>query len=214
MAPFKIFLILSVTISGFANIVYSQQSTTGRNVDQLSRYISSPRFAEIRQRYGELASVDSIFRESMRIADSDISDALIACTWACLTVKEATVVTPLLNMRLSIPFFSASTEIFKQKNRNLPRYLFDDSPTTESGDIDKLSHFFGSAFLEYNSFIPGVTELFGYFIEVFEESFKIDSKFSGKDISVNLLGIKFGNELRKKSRELPSNYLKLYKLNK
>ena len=214
MAPFKIFLILSVTISCFTNEVCSQQSTTGRNVDQLSRYISSTRFAEIKLNFGELASVDSIFMESLRISNSDISDALIACTWACLTVKEATVVTPVLKVKLTIPFFSSSIDIFKEKNRNLPRFLFDDSPTTEYGDIDKLSHFFGSAFLEYNSFIPGVTELFGYFIEVFEESFKIDSKFSGKDISVNLLGIKFGNELRKKSRELPSNYLKLYKPNK
>jgi len=212
MAPFKFFLFLFLTILISPKIIYSQQSTMGRNVDQLSIFIASSRFEQIRKNLGEVPAIDSLFQESLRISNNNISDALVACTWACLTVKDATIVTPLLNFKLVIPFFSSANETFQKKNQNLPRYIFPDSPKSKWGDVDKLSHFFGSAFLEYNSFIPGVSKLFGYFIEVFEESFKIDSKFSGRDISVNSLGIKFGSDLRKKTGILPSKYLKLYKL--
>lgn len=214
MAVFKFFLLFFITLLILPQPAFSQASKTGKFVDHLSKYIASDEFKMIRKNVGELASVDSIFSVSLRISGGDISCALAACTWTCLTVKNATVVTPILGIRLTIPFFSTEESTFEIKNKNLPGYFFKDSPTSSSGDVDKLSHFFGSAYLQYNSFIPGIAQLFGYFIEAFEESFKVDSKFSSRDIKVNKIGIKFGNELREKPEVKPSDYLKQYKTEK
>ncbi|MBK7867262.1 MAG: hypothetical protein IPJ75_09870 [Ignavibacteriales bacterium] len=183
-------------------------------MDILSHFIASDEFGMIRKNAGEMASVDTIFSVSLRLSSGNISLALAACTWSCLTVKTATVVTPILGTKLTIPFFSTDDPTFGAKNKNLPRYFFEDSPVSSSGDVDKLAHFFGSAYLQYISFIPGIVELFGYFIEVFEESFKVDSKFSTRDIIVNKIGIKFGNELSEKPEAKPSDYLKQYKIEK
>lgn len=214
MAVFKFFLVFFVSFSILHTPVFSQGSKTGKAVDILSDYIASDEFGLLRKNYGELASVDTIFEKAMRFSNGDISLALAACTWSCLTVKTATVVTPIWGIKLVIPFFSTDELTFTTKNNNLPRYFFEDSPTASSGDVDKLAHFFGSAYLQYNSFIPGIAELFGYFIEVFEESFKVDSKFSSRDIIVNKIGIKFGNELREKPEAKPSDFLKQYKIEK
>ncbi len=214
MAVFKFFLLFFILFLILPTSAFPQGSRTGKVVEILSEYIASPEFGLNRINSGEPASVDSIFSAALRFSGGDISLALSACTWTCLTVKTATVVTPILGTKLVYPCFSTDDLTFAAKNKNLPRYFFEDSPVSSSGDIDKLAHFFGSAYLQYNSFIPGIVELFGYFIEVFEESFKVDSKFSARDIIVNKIGIKFGNELREKPEAKPSDFLKQYKIEK
>lgn len=214
MLVFKFFPLFFFTFFFLPSTTFSQGSKTGKIVDSLSHFIAADYFEAIRQYSGEMASVDTIFKVALRYSDGDISLALAACTWSCLTVKTATVVTPFLGIKLIIPFFSSTESTFSRKNKNLPRFFFEDSPTSPGGDVDKLAHFFGSAYLQYNSFIPGIAELFGYFIEVFEESFKVDSKFSSRDIIVNKIGIKFGNELREKPEAKPSEFLKQYKIEK
>lgn len=214
MAVFKFFLVFFISFSILHTPAFSQGSKIGKVVDILSNFIASDEFGLIRKNSGEMASVDTIFYAALRFSNGNISLALAACTWSCLTVKTATVVTPILGVKLVIPFFSTDDLTFTTKNKNLPRYFFEDSPPGSTGDVDKLAHFFGSAYLQYNSFVPGIAELFGYFIEVFEESFKVDSKFSSRDIIVNKIGIKFGNELREKPEVKPSDYLKQYKTEK
>lgn len=214
MPLFKFFPVFFISFTILQTVSFPQESKTGKVVDVLSNYIASDEFGYIRDNFGELEPVDTIFQKAVGFSNGDISLALAACTWSCLTVKTATVVTPVLGTKLVIPFFSTDGFTFTKKNKNLPRYLFEDSPASSSGDVDKLAHFFGSAYLEYNSFIPGIVELFGYFIEVFEESFKVDSKFSSRDIIVNKIGIKFGNELREKPEAKPSDFLKQYKIEK
>ncbi len=211
MLTLRIFTPYIILFILFTAVVFPQGSRTGKNVSELTEYIASSPAFDTKDSKSHIDLVDSIFLHALSISDGDISGALAACTWTCLTVRTATVISPLIGYPLVIPFFSASDSVFRDKNRRLPRYLFPDSPPSGSGDVDKLAHFFGTAYIEYNSFIAGVTYFFGVFIEVFEESFKVDSKFSVRDVNVNSLGIKFGDGLKKKSDLLPSQFLKQYK---
>jgi len=210
MSPSKFFLIFILIVIVTPTRLLPQSSTTGKNVAALTRYISTSESFMTPHKVSEIDLVDSIYLNAIRMTGGEISPALAACIWTCLTVRSATIISPILRTPFVIPFFSASDSIFREKNRRLPKYLFPDSPNSPAGDVDKLAHFFGSAYIEFNSFIPGVTEFFGWFIEVFEETFKLDSKISYRDIKVNSLGIKFGNGLRKKNDLLPSDFLKLY----
>lgn len=210
MLTLRIFTPYIILFILFTTVAFPQGSRTGRNVSELTKYIASSPAFDTKDTKSHIDLVDSIFAKALSISDGDISEALAACTWTCLTVRTATVISPLIGYPLVIPFFSAADSLFREKNKQLPRYLFPDSPSSGSGDVDKLAHFFGTAYIEYNSFIPGVTYFFGVFIEVFEESFKVDSKFSVRDVNVNSLGIKFGDGLKKKSDLLPSQFLKQY----
>ncbi len=210
MSPSNFFLIYLLLLVITPSVLLSQSSSTGKNVVSLTKYITCSESFNPPHKGSDIDLVDSIYFNALRITGGDISSALAACTWTCLPVRSATIVSPVFGTRFIIPFFSAGDSICREKNRRLPVYLFDDSPRSASGDIDKLAHFFGTAYIEFNSFIPGVTEFFGWFIEVFEQTFKLDSKISYRDIKVNSLGIKFGNGLKKKNDLLPSQFLKLY----
>ncbi len=208
MVTFRIFIpCFTLFLLSFISPL-AQASSTGKNVVALTSYIASSAIFDRTTTKSDIDLVDSIFVQALRIADGNISEALAACTWTCLPVRTATIISPIIGYPLVIPFISADDSSFLEKNKRLPRYLFPDSPKSRSGDVDKLAHFFGTAYIEYNSFIPGVTRFFGVFIEVFEESFKVDSKFSVRDIDVNSLGIKFGDGLKKKTDLLPSQFLK------
>ena len=210
MSPSIFFLIFILIFAVTPSRLLPQSSTTGKNVVGLTKYIAGSESFMAPHKVSEIDLVDSIYLNALRITGGQISSALAACTWTCLTVRSATIISPIFRTPFVIPFISAEDSIFREKNRRLPKYLFPDTPTSSFGDVDKLAHFFGTAYIEFNSFIPGVTEFFGWFIEVFEESFKLDSKISYRDIKVNSLGIKFGNGLKKKNDLLPSEFLKLY----
>jgi hypothetical protein len=210
MINLKIFFFLILFYSSLQKYTFGQESQIGIQVDLISRFVGSEIFTKIRAEQGEIVAVDSIFSAALRFSNNNISDALVSCTWACLAVREAKIITPIFKIELIIPFVSSDSLTFARKNKNLPRFLFYDSPSSGSGDIDKLSHFFGSAFLRYNCFIPGFVDLVGYFIEVFEESFKVDSKISLRDMNVNSLGAKFADGLKENPKISPSFFLNKY----
>ena len=64
--------------------------------------------------------------------------------------------------------------------------------------------FFGSAFLSYESHIFDLGKLIGYFVEAFEESFKVQSSVDIRDLDVNDYGRLFGNLLQENNDLLPS----------
>ncbi len=98
-------------------------------------------------------------------------------------------------------------EIFLKKNKQLPRYLFFDSPETEHGDVDKQAHFYGSAFISYSITIFDLGNLIGYFVEAFEEDFKVQSRIDTRDLDVNLYGKIFGESLNINTNTLPSHIM-------
>lgn len=201
------FCFLLLQLNGFA-----QQSKLSKAVNLVSDYIASEKFLELRKTYGELSAVDSIFSFALKVNNYDYSETLLSLMFTTVPYREVPIQTPLLKINLSYPLISADELTFKKKNENLPRYLFIDSPQNEYGDLDKLAHFFGSAFLSYNSNIFDLGELIGYFIEVFEENFKVQSEIDFRDIDVNYYGRLFGKLLKKDKSILPSQIILLRSL--
>jgi len=75
------------------------------------------------------------------------------------------------------------------------------------GDKDKLAHFFGSAFLSYSSNYFDLGNAIGYLVEVFEESFKVQSSIDERDLITNKLGNLFGTVLKQNKNILPSQII-------
>ena len=181
-----------------------QQSYLSKTVNHISSYIASEEFLQLKNKIGDASAVDSIFIDATKYTEGNISDALLALMLATVPYIEVPIQIPLFNSTLYYPLTSAEEKIFLSKNENLPRYLFFDSPTHKYGDKDKLAHFFGSAFLSNESNIFDIGKLIGYFVEAFEESFKVQSSVDIRDLDVNEYGRLFGKLLKENKDLLPS----------
>lgn len=202
-------LLLFLQIILFIQSTSTQQSKLSKAVNHLSEYISSERFLELNRTIGDIPSTDSIFSEALKYTGYDYAEALLALTFTTVPYRKVPIQIPILNIILQYPLISADKTTFQIKNKNLPRYLFLDSPNNEYGDKDKLAHFFGSAFLSYQSHIFDLGELIGYFVEAFEESFKVQSSIDLRDLDVNEYGRLFGKLLRKNKNIMPSQIILL-----
>ncbi len=111
-----------------------------------------------------------------------------------------------------IPLLTPDSELFNERNELIPRGFLFDSKYYSSDDRDKLSHFFGSAFLGYNNF-SWLTLLIGNMIEASEELLIVRNKVDHRDLKINFLGFKYGERLRKEPFRLPSSFVILYNLN-
>ena len=201
---FQIFLLIQNT--------YSQQSQLSKTVNHISEYIASEGFIHLRNEIGDVSASDSIFLVATNFTNGNISDALLALMLATVPYREVPIQIPLLNTSFKYPLTSADEEIFLKKNENLPRYLFFDTPQNDYGDKDKLAHFFGSAFLSYESHLFDMGKLIGYFVEAFEESFKVQSSVDLRDLDVNDFGRLFGSFLKENKELLPSQIFLLRSL--
>ncbi len=196
----------------FTSLLYPQQSEISKTVNYISEYIASDNFISIRNKSGDLAASDSIFLEAVKYCNGNIGDALLGLMLATVPYREVPITIPLINSVVYYPLTSADEETFLKKNDNLPRYLFLDSPNNNYGDKDKLAHFLGSAFLSYEPSIFDLGKLIGYFVEVFEESFKVQSSIDYRDLDVNDYGRIFGKLLKENNSILPSQIFLLRSL--
>ncbi len=206
-------LILIFTEVFFFNaFVFSQQSSLSKSVNYLSEFISSDYFNNLHIENDDLSLVDSIYLRSIEFNRSNISEALLSLTFGTIPYKEIPIKIPLINGIIYFPLISHNDSIFTLKNKNLPIDLLFDTPENEFGDKDKLAHFFGSAFLSYNSHFFDFGTVFGYFVEVFEENFKVQSSIDDRDLMVNNLGRIFGKILKANRNILPSRIFLLSSL--
>jgi hypothetical protein len=184
--------------------IFPQQSKLSKAVNHISAYIASEKFIYLRNEIGDVAAADTIFQAATNFTNGNISDALLALMFATVPYRDVPIQIPLINTSVNFPLTSADEETFLEKNNNLPRYLFFDSPQNDYGDKDKLAHFFGSAFLSYESHIFDIGKLIGYFVEAFEENFKVQSSVDLRDLDVNDYGRLFGDLLKENKDLLPS----------
>jgi hypothetical protein len=191
----------------YSQIIFAQQSSLSKAVNHISSYISSEKFLKLKNDIGDLSSADSIYKTAGKYLDDDYSETLLALSAATLPYRKVPIVIPLINSVWSYPLVSASDSVYKLKNANLPTQFFYDSPQNDYGDKDKLAHFFGFAFLSYSTIFFDFGNLIGYFVEAFEEDFKVQSSVDYRDLEVNFLGKCFGNLLKKDKSILPSQVL-------
>jgi len=200
----KILLFVTLLLTVYS---YPQQSKLSKSVNYISEYIASAEFVNLKNNLDDLLVVDSIYTQAIKQTDYDYSEALLSLTFGTVPYREVPIQIPLIKLILNYPLISASDSIYNLKNENLPRYIFFDSPNNNYGDKDKLAHFFGSAFISFSSNIFDLGNAIGYFVEVFEESFKVQSSIDQRDLSTNKIGNLFGKLLKKNKNILPSQII-------
>ncbi len=193
-------------------LIFPQQSKLSKTVNYLSDFIASDYFLELKETNSDLALVDSIYLRAVAFTKEDYGEALLAITFTTIPYNKVPIVVPLLKEIIYYPLVSAEDSIYNLKNKNLPRFLFFDTPNTKQGDVDKLAHFFGNAFIGYSENIFDLSSLIGYFVESFEESFKVQSKIDYRDLDVNWYGDLFGKLLNDNKKLLPSQIMLLRSL--
>jgi len=194
------------------SFLFSQQSSLSKGVNYLSDFIASDYFLELKEANTDLALVDSIYSRAIQFYEYDYQEALLALTFTAIPYRRVPLVVPIIKSRIYYPLVSSNDSISNLKNQNLPAKLFYDSPTGKGGDKDKLAHFFGNAYIGYAENILNLADVFGYFVEVFEEDFKTQSKVDFRDIDVNWYGVLFGEMLETNKNILPSQIMTLRSL--
>ncbi len=193
-------------------LIFPQQSKLSKTVNYLSKFIASDYFIQLKETNSDLALVDSIYLRAVAFTKEDYGEALLAITFTTIPYNKIPLVVPLIKEIIYYPLISAEDSIYNLKNENLPRFLFFDTPNTNQGDVDKLAHFFGNAFIGYSENIFDLSSLIGYFVESFEESFKVQSKIDYRDLDVNRYGDLFGKLLNDNKKLLPSQIILLRSL--
>ena len=192
--------------------IYTQQSNLSKGVNYLSEFIASDYFLELKGKNTDLALVDSIYLRAIQFYNNDYEEALLALTFTTIPYRRVPLVVPLIKSRIYYPLISANDSISNLKNKNLPNRLFYDTPDDNYGDKDKLAHFFGNAFIGYAENILNLADVFGYFVEAFEEDFKAQTAVDFRDVDVNWYGVLFGDMLETNKSILPSQIMTIRSL--
>jgi hypothetical protein len=177
----------------------------------LSELIASDEFSTFKNGHDDLAQVDIIYKKAVDFYNGDISEALLALTFTYLPFDHIKV-RFLFGTQLNFTLPSPPKKVFDNKVRNLPKFLFFDSPKNNFGDKDKLAHFFGNAFLRYNFGFFNLSKFMGIFVETVEEGLFIEGGYSNRDLIVNHLGEFFAESIKKNNSILPSDILKVYQI--
>ena len=172
----------------------------------IRQYILDERFQILRNRCGDMRTIDAIFLKSLKIADYNIARALFLSLIAVLEHRKIDVKMPIVSS-LKVPLTFEKDSIFSVRIKHLPTHVYSDSPTTPEGDRDKLQHFFGSAYLSYAFEAPEFARTAGNLIEWGEAVFIVGGTDDPRDKRANKQGESFGRDLLVVMTMLPSDYL-------
>ena len=172
----------------------------------LRAYIRDERFQILRSRCGDMRTIDAIYLKSLKIADYNISRALFLSFMAVLEHRKFDIKMPILKS-IAVPLTFEEDSLFYSRIKNLPSLIYADSPPGSNGDVDKLQHFFGSAYLAFASESPGFAGTTGNIIEWGEEKFVLGGTDDPRDKRANKQGKSFGRDLLVVKTLLPSDYL-------
>ena len=172
----------------------------------LKEFVRSEEFRKARERFGDVASVDILFRRALRMSWNNPYVALAILVPAVMDHDRVGVRLPLFGRLLWFPLTSEFPEEFAARCEALPRDLFPDAPG--SGDRDKLQHFFGSALAGVLTESADAAERIGTFVEWGEDLFIVGGTVETRDMAANRRGIAFGFALLHDRTTLPSQFMR------
>lgn len=175
---------------------------------RMREYVRDERFLILRNRCGDMRSIDAIYLKALKVADYNIARSLFLSLMAVLEHRNVEVKVPILKS-VALPLTFEEDSVFHARVRNLPNRIYPDSPQNPEGDRDKLQHFFASAYLAYVSEAPELTRTAGDFVEWGEEKFIVGGFDDPRDKRANHYGESFGRDLLVVKTLLPSDYLTL-----
>lgn len=176
---------------------------------RLKRYLRSEQFISMKERVGDLRAIDVIFRRALRISHNDASEALFICTFATMEHRKVGIRLPIIRIPVFFPLTSEGDSTFQYRVSQIPSHFYSDTPRGESGDRDKLQHFFGSAFIAYSFHSRTLANFLGDFVEWGEEEFIIDGVSDLRDRRANHQGQEFGLALSDRPDVNPSDFLQV-----
>ncbi len=177
-----------------------------RLTEELRTYIRIELPPVSHKREEELHHVDLIFLKAMELSKRQISTALLATSIVVLNRTDIKPTLPILGT-VTVPLPTEDSTDAVARINKLPRYIYPDSPQDRWGDSDKLVHFFGSAYLTYESGATPIPEALGKFVETGEVALKLDTATDPRDLFTNRLGQQFGRALSEGRDVIPSDYL-------
>lgn len=204
---FIIFVILLLFLNK-SNCQSANNSSSEENLLALSEFIiNSDEYNEL----NELDKIDKLYLESLRLTENNISEALLLLTFATLPYNKVPLQLPILNFSYMIPLPSPDDFFFIERRRHIPGIvLFESSERVM--DRDKIPHFFGNAFIAYNSTLFNFSKFLGILIELFEETLISGNELDLRDLMLNGLGAMFGYSLRNVEQFKPSEMMKYYSI--
>ncbi len=173
---------------------------------ELRTYIRTTLPPVSHDRESELQHIDMIYVKAMKLADRQVGTALLAASIAVLNRTDIKPTIPLLGI-ITLPLPAEDSSDAAARIKKIPRYIYPDSPQDKWGDSDKLAHFFGSAYLTFESGGRPIPDAIGKFVERGEVALKLDTKEDPRDVFTNRLGQQFGEALSDGKDALPSDFL-------
>jgi len=145
----------------------------------------------------DLLRVDLIFLRALAETGGDRRDAILATAVAVLGTQ--TIPT---TIGIDVPLALETGDQFAARVRRLPRHLYADRP--DGDDVDKLQHFFFSAWLAWDLDNRGFADILGMGIESGEEFMIRGGADDPRDVRTNRLGALFARLLGEYPELLPS----------
>ncbi|MFZ4622364.1 MAG: hypothetical protein ACOYNS_17510, partial [Bacteroidota bacterium] len=152
---------------------------------KLKEYLRDPRFYSLRRAYNDTLAVDAIFDRAMLLAEGNVKEALWISLFSVMEHRSMGFRVPLIGT-LYIPLTLESDSLFKLRRTNLPKKVLNDKVVTS--DKDKLQHFFGSAFLAYETNSNTFVEWVGNLLELGENKFVVGGNDDPRDRAANAKG--------------------------
>ena len=176
---------------------------------RLKEYILSREFAQFRQVYGDVQSVDAIFDRALHLCWNNTGEALLICLLSTMDHRRVGVDLPHVGDLLWLPLTSEFPDEFRTRLDALPTKLYPDTPPGAAGDRDKLQHFFGGAYVALLSESAEAAERTGEFVEWGEEQFIVGGVNDWRDLRADRQGGLFGIGLLSNIELRPSSFLSL-----
>jgi len=178
----------------------------------LTNYMTSDEYKLFLHTHNDLETVDHIYEKALTFFEGDYSETFFCLTFTLIPYNKILMKLPVVGSHITVPLPSPPQKIFDEKLKNTPKRLFNDSPSNDFGDKDKLAHFFANAFLHYNVSFFNLSEFLGIFVEYFEQGFFSQGGFDRRDLTANHLGEIFAEMVHKNKNAKPSEALKIYQL--
>lgn len=173
---------------------------------RIRKYIIDERFQILHNRDGGMRALDAVYLRSLKISDYNIGRALFLSLMAVLEHQQISIKMPIFNS-LDVPLSFEEDSNFYARVKHLPPHIYPDTMNAQTGDLDKLQHFFGSAYLAYSAEAPDFSQTIGNLIEWGEAKFIVGGKDDPRDKRANKQGGSFGRDLLVVNTLLPSDYL-------
>jgi len=167
----------------------------------MREYLGSNRFLDDTKDETDQDKMDDIYLDAMDLAHGNHTLGLLAAAFGVFEHK--TIPLDILGLVIPIPLTSESQERFNTRVSHLPVHIY--SPAIP--DVDKLQHFFSSAWLKKVLGMDWIVNIAGNFVEVFEDAMVLGGSNDPRDKHANHDGLEFANHLERCEKKLPSAFL-------